>query len=257
MTTDDRATQRPAGASSADRTDDTGRIPRRVLLAGTGAAGLLVGAGATESANLLARPDRVMQPVTEIPPSEDLMREHGILKRVLLVYREAIRRLDAGSDLPTGSLHQAAAIVHEFIEGFHEGLEEAYVFPRLRAAGKHVDTVQTLLIQHARGRRITQSLLADVTDRGLDDAAVRHRLAHDMAAFIRMYEPHEAREDTVIFPAFRAITADAEFARLGERFAELETRQFGTDGFTDIVTRIAEIERSFGIYDLNKFTPPP
>ena len=70
----------------------------------------------------------------EIPPSEDLMREDGALKRKLVVYREVTERLTAGHDLPVDSLHQAAHIVHEYIEGFHEGLEEACVFPALRRA---------------------------------------------------------------------------------------------------------------------------
>jgi hypothetical protein len=29
----------------------------------------------------------------EIPPAEDLIREHGVLKRILLIYRDVILRL--------------------------------------------------------------------------------------------------------------------------------------------------------------------
>ncbi len=36
----------------------------------------------------------------EISPPEDLMREHGVLKRILLIYGEAIRRIDGKEDLP-------------------------------------------------------------------------------------------------------------------------------------------------------------
>ena len=38
-----------------------------------------------------------------------------------------------------------------------------------------------------------------------------------MQAFVRMYEPHEAREDTVISPAFRQVVPAAELASLGRR----------------------------------------
>lgn len=72
-----------------------------------------------------------------------------------------------------------------------------------------------------------------------------------------MYEPHGAREDTIAFPAFRTITPYAEFARLGDRFAELEANQFGTHAFADRLTRVAQIERSLGIHDLAQFTPSP
>jgi hypothetical protein len=46
----------------------------------------------------------------EVSPPEDLMREHGVLKRVLLVYREGIRRLDARTDLPPASIREVGSV---------------------------------------------------------------------------------------------------------------------------------------------------
>lgn len=142
-----------------DNADDTatGHSPedrrvsrRRLLMSGTGAAGLVVGAAAAEADNLLTQPSQPMQPVADIPPSEDLMREHGVLKRILLAYRDVVERLAGDRDVPVDALREAVTIVRDFIEGFHEGLEEAYVFPRLREAGKDVDVVQTLLMRRPR-----------------------------------------------------------------------------------------------------------
>lgn len=76
-----------------------------------------------------------------------------------------------------------------------------------------------------------------------------------MQAFVRMYEPHEARENTVIFPAFRRVVPAAELAGLGQHFADLERQQFGRDQFGVMVARVARIEQNLGIYDLNQFTP--
>ncbi len=74
-----------------------------------------------------------------------------------------------GRPLPTQPLHDAALIIHDFIEGFHEGLEETYVFPRLRH-GKLDETVTTLLVQDARGRVLTHQILAQSTARGVASA---------------------------------------------------------------------------------------
>jgi hemerythrin-like domain-containing protein len=189
-----------------------------------------------------------------IPPSEDLMREHGVLKRLLLIYREAGRRVDAGEPLPAEAVHQAATMIHDYIEGFHEGLEEAYVFPRLQRVGRLTETVRVLLVQHARGRRLTADILA-ATDPAATSNSRGKRLAAALAAFVRMYEPHEAREDTVVFPTFRAVTPPGTFTNLGEHFAELETKQFGQHAFTDKVGRVSEIEQSVGIDNLAQFTP--
>src|SRR5262245_29935347 len=56
----------------------------------------------------------------EISPSEDLMREHGLLDRVLLVYEEGLRRLDAREDVPPSAFVGGAGIVRRFIEDYHE-----------------------------------------------------------------------------------------------------------------------------------------
>jgi len=62
------------------------------------------------------------------------MREHGVLKRILLVYGEALRRMDANEDLPPEPLADSARIIREFVENYHERLEENFLFPRFSAS---------------------------------------------------------------------------------------------------------------------------
>ncbi|MFI7225786.1 hemerythrin domain-containing protein [Nonomuraea angiospora] len=195
-------------------------------------------------------PTPEQMPVT---PPEDLMREHGVLKRVLLIYREGIRRINAGEQVPAQPLHAGAGIIRTFIEEYHEQLEERYVFPRLVKAGKLTDTVPVLVQQHRRGRVLTGRIL-DATARPTPQQA-RRDLVTNMAAFIRMYEPHEAREDTVVFPAMRDVIPPKEFAGMAETFEDEEHRRFGAAGFTGVVGQVADIEKTLGIYDLKQFTP--
>jgi hypothetical protein len=70
-----------------------------------------------------------------------------------------------------------------------------------------------------------------------------------------MYRPHEAREDTVLFPALRRVVSAHEYASLGEDFERKEHELFGKEGFEGIVEKVARIEKELGIYDLEKFTP--
>jgi len=184
------------------------------------------------------------------------MNEHGVLKRVLLIYQEAVNRITAGQEPPAQAIHDGAQIIHDFIESFHESLEETYVFPRLAAAGQLTSTIDTLLVQHARGRQITQLLLADANPTGLASSAIRARVNSALAMFIRMYQPHEAREDTIIFPAYRTLLTASELGHIGTTFAALQSQQFGPNGFADTVNTVATIEQSLGIYELSQFTPP-
>ncbi|GAA4633125.1 hemerythrin domain-containing protein [Actinoallomurus vinaceus] len=225
---------------------------RRLLRLSAATAGgvLLSSAGDRTAAG-----DVAAAPAEEVPPTEDLMREHGVLKRVLLIYEEAERRLQHGRDLPPEALRESADIIRTFIEQYHEKLEENYVFPRLRKAGRLVDTVAVLTTQHEMGRILTRRILAGATAQGLADEHTRERVVNAMRSFDRMYAPHEAREDTVVFPTFRDIMPAREFAEMGERFEDEEHRRFGAAGFTGVVDRVAGIERKLDIYQLSKFTP--
>jgi hemerythrin-like domain-containing protein len=210
----------------------------------SGAGVVLAAAGAAE-------------PETEedVSPAEDLMREHGVLKRVLLVYRELIRRMDANEGFPPETLSGSAAIIRKFIEDYHEKLEEDHLFPRFRKAGKLVELVTVLADQHRKGRVLTDAIVRGAAGSALKDPAQRARLKEHLALFIRMYEPHEAREDTVLFPALHQIVSRHEYFALGEEFEKKEHQLFGEDGFEKYVEEVAKIEKTLGIYDLARFTP--
>src|ERR1700733_12833884 len=204
------------------------------------------------SPNQLGAPSAQEVPVT---PPEDLMREHGVLKRVLLIYREGIRRLQASEQFPADALNAGAAIIRSFIEDYHEQLEEQHVFPKLEQAGKLTDVTSVLRTQHARGRVLTDRVVAATSAGTALDQAKREGLMQDMSAFIRMYEPHEAREDTVVFPTLRQIVPAKEFRDMADIFEDEEHRRFGPAGFEGVVDKVADIEKSLGIYDLSQFTP--
>jgi hemerythrin-like domain-containing protein len=216
-----------------------------------GAAGLIVGAGATDAANLLAASST--SPGARLAsPGEELMTEHGVLKRVLLAYRAASDQLTAGALPPTGAVTDAAQIISDYVESFHEGLEEAYVFPRVRATNAQL--VRTLLTQHDKGRHLTATILT-VSTGDLSESAAKASLKGSLDAFVRMYEPHEAWEDTVIYPALRAQTPQRTLDLLAERFHDLENTQYGDTSLVQLLQRVTGVEQQLGIADLASFTP--
>jgi hemerythrin-like domain-containing protein len=220
-----------------------------VMVGGCAADGSKTAAGGAKGAGA---PDTGDEGVT---PPEDLMREHGVLKRIMLVYDEVLRRMDARQDFPPEALADAAGMVRSFVEDYHEKLEEDYLFPRFERANKLVDLVKVLRTQHQGGRRVTEVILQRANASALKDADNRAKVANAMRQFNRMYAPHEAREDTVLFPAFRGIVSANEYDSLGEEFEKKENELFGQDGFEKMVDKVAGIERRLGIYDLSQFTP--
>jgi hypothetical protein len=57
-----------------------------------------------------------------------------------------------------------------------------------------------------------------------------------------MYRLHEAREDTVLFPALRTILPPKQVEALG------------AEGFEKAVAEVASLEQMLGIYELAQFT---
>lgn len=186
------------------------------------------------------------------------MREHGILRRALLVYRESTTRLRQDlSSVPPDALEKAATLFRVFGEDYHEKkLEEVFIFPIVKKSpGPAAAYVDVLLAQHARGREITDYLLAITKADRIPSNSVE-RLAQAMESFVRMYEHHAAIEDTVIFPAWKAALGEAELDELAAKFEEIEAEDFGGDGFEAAVKRMEEIETSLGMSNLDMFTAP-
>ena len=185
---------------------------------------------------------------------EDLMREHGVLRRILLIYEECLRRLRARASVPTHAIQTGAGLVRKFVEDYHEKLEENFIFPEFEKHNQLVPLVKVLREQHAAGRALT-----DVMASHLSASLVMPERSPEVTlaceAFIRMYRPHAAREDTVLFPALRKLLSAAQLDELGDKFEEEENRRFGGDGFGKTVEQVAAIERELGIYELAEFTP--
>jgi hemerythrin-like domain-containing protein len=221
---------------------------RRQFLAGVAGAGAVaLGARASE-----AKPHPA-----DVPPTEDLMREHGILRRVLLVYEEAARRLSAGDASVLDALAGGANVVHRFVEGYHEKLEEDFVFPQLEKAGKLVELTTVLRVQHGAGRKLTDAILAGARAGKAPGADSRRALVADIGQFVRMYAPHAAWEDTELFPVYRGLFTARELGKLGDRFEEQENKLLGGGGFEGSLKDVGDLEKSLGIHDLASFTPTP
>ncbi len=189
----------------------------------------------------------------EIGPLEDLMREHGVLRRVLLIYEEGLRRISARQDFPGNPFLTGAQMIRKFIEDYHEKNEEKFIFPKLRnVLGEARRDGPILLEQHQAGRKLTDEIIRVSTSNAKDN-----RLIEPVTQFIRMYRPHAAREDTVVFPALHNALSEKQFDEIGEQMEHQEHKLFGEDGFANIVEAVAEEERALGIYELDSFTARP
>jgi hemerythrin-like domain-containing protein len=193
----------------------------------------------------------------EVGAVEDLMREHGVLRRAYLVYAETIAPLRRDpSKVDARALHQTAQLFRAFGEDYHEKkLEEAHIFPAVKkAGGKAAAYVDVLLNQHNRGRQITDFILAKTAGVKVSDGEA---LARVFEGFALMYANHTAREDTIVFTAWKQALSEHDLHEMGEKFEDIEKSTFGKDGFDDAVEKMDHIEHALGLADIAQFTAPP
>jgi len=228
-------------------------MARRELIA----AGLAVaGAALAAPATVIALPEP-KEP--EVTATEDLMREHGVLRRALLVYFETAPRIRSNaSSIDASQLYKTAQLFRTFGENYHERmLEEDHIFPIVKKSpGEAANYVPVLIDQHNRGREVTEYIIA-VTKPGKIATANAEPLARALDSFVLMYQNHAAREDTVVFPAWKKHLTNKQLDELSDQFEAIEHKMFGKDGFEDAVAKIAAIETALGYADISRFTSPP
>jgi hemerythrin-like domain-containing protein len=214
-------------------------------------SGMLVAATSLWGVACLREPEKAWK----IPPTEDLMREHGILRRIMLVYDETARRLRQGEEFPLQVLTKAHDIVRRFMQDYHEANEQFHLFNRFSNAGKLTKLVAILYQQHLAGRKLLDKIKSLSTEDNLKNPSERSKVAEFLTTFNLTYRHHAAWEDTIVFPAARSIISPQDFTALGETFAREEEKLFGSDGYAKMVGQVADLEKALGILDLQQFIP--
>jgi hemerythrin-like domain-containing protein len=237
------------------------KLNRRNLLSGIGGltGGIILGVCSDANRALaIVPPEKSEEPMGgEVTATEDLMREHGVLRRALFVYSESANRLRKNpSDVAPDALQKTARLFRTFGEDYHERkLEEAYIFPAVKKAGGVAAGLPDILVeQHNRGRDITEYVF-DLT-RTKFNTENAESLARALEIMVRMYRPHAAREDTVIFPAWKQTLTAKQIDEMNDKFEDIEHQMLGENGFENAVRQIGEIERELGLADLSQFTAP-
>ena len=191
----------------------------------------------------------------DVSAPEDLMREHGVLNRTLLVYEEGLRRLRGKDEVGPEIFHKTATLIRKFVEDYHEKDEERFIFPEFEKRNQMVELVKVLRKQHQAGRVVTDVVLRAATPDAFHKEENRKALVSAVEEFIRMYRPHEAREDTVLFPALRRMLPEKQMKEIAEQMEKSEDQTLGDEGFEKAVDQVAAIEKQLGIYELDQFTP--
>jgi hemerythrin-like domain-containing protein len=224
---------------------------RRLLQAVAAAVGSTAMLKAAVSAVVPARPEVP----SVIEPTEELMHQHGVLRRIARLFDLAADRVAAGDPLPRSSLLGAASLFREFGTNHHERkLEEGYVFPELQRMDSRWESVTQILIdQHRRGEEILDFVMLVVDRQPLsrDDAGA---LVPSLRGFRRMHGYHTAIEESAVFPTWKSITAQEQYLQVQQAFSAIARDNYGREGIAGAAKQIASLEQAMGAPDLSDMT---
>jgi len=185
----------------------------------------------------------------ELTVNEDLMREHGVLNRILLIYERVIYLIGQNIPFDWRIIWVCAYLIRTFVEDFHEKFEEKYIFPALVEAGQHVELIDELIRQHNTSRELTDKIMVMSTD-----VSNITKVTKPIRLFVDMYRYHESREDTDIFPTFKNVVSVDRYKEIGEIMEENETQTFGDSGFESIFNIVKTLEKKLEIFDIGQET---
>jgi hemerythrin-like domain-containing protein len=175
---------------------------------------------------------------------ETIMRGHGLLLRAIIIYDLIGEQLFKGEKADPDLVLKTTEVIHTYLQGFHENMEERYIFKPMEVANNNAASIQELKIQHGTAYELTQRIT------GLAKAGkLNSELQGYLGAFGKMYRYHSAWEDTVIFPAFDALLSQKDLADLGGIFVQEEKKILGTTGFR-------EHKKAWGLCCLSTWIPP-
>ena len=171
---------------------------------------------------------------------EDLMREHGLLNRILIIYEVCIHKI-RNNAVDYNIIYKSARIVREFIEEYHEKSEEEFIFPLF----KQKKLVRELLKQHKIGRLITSRIL-ELSSLNSNP----QELCILLELFCKLYRIHASREDTVLFQELYKILNEEQRQELTKRMQESEENE----SFDNTLKKVENIEKLLGIHRMQDIT---
>ncbi len=185
-----------------------------------------------------------------LSPIETLMEGHGLLIRCYVLYDVMIDGIENKKTIDPKWVLRTTNVIKDYLEGFHEKMEEEYIFAPMEKAKVHYKSIQELKMQHGVGFSITDKIIELAKNDKLNQ-----ELCKNLKSFGQMYRYHSAWEDTIIFPAFNDLENNKYMADLAATFDVEKRKILGTLGFDSFIKTVIDVEEEMKVFGLPHWTP--
>ncbi|MFY9606532.1 MAG: hemerythrin domain-containing protein [Thermoplasmata archaeon] len=160
-------------------------------------------------------------------PTDELMNEHRVIERMLVVVSNACDRLENGQEVEQELFVGAADFFKNFADKCHHGKEEKLLFVKMQERGVsgEVGPIAVMLREHQDGRghvRKIAELSATKMTQKTKDGLVRVG-----RAYVDLLSKHIQKEDNILYPMANQILTKEDQEELAKGFEKVEENVMG------------------------------
>ena len=182
--------------------------------------------------------------------TDNLMKEHLIVRRIGSIAQRCSDRLYADDDIPIEDIKIISVVIEEFVDAFHHGKEEKAYFPITKSKDDFSEDIRKFLIEHELGRRIANmlrrelDLLLNYKDGSTEPKWKNNKSKEPIARFLKSYavfvSDHTGKEDVFFESVQEKNSISEEEDRELLRHYEVCKGQMGGQARIEEITRLVE-----------------
>jgi len=177
-------------------------------------------------------------------PTEDLMKEHRVIERMLTVAAKAADRLGSSQEVSQNVFVEAADFFRNFADKCHHGKEEKLLFVRMVERGVPGDSgpIAVMLREHEVGRAYVRKI-AELSAK-TPDKKTKSDLIKNTKEYVDLLRQHILKEDSVLYPLANRVLTSEDQGDLEKGFQDVEEKVMGPGVHERYHHMIEEFERT-------------
>jgi len=180
-------------------------------------------------------------------PSDRLVTEHDLIKRMLVVLNKAAEQMESGKDIEVKVFLQSVEFIRNFADGFHHAKEEDILFKVMQDRGIPVEggPIGVMLAEHDHGRNFTKGI-EEAANRFLaGDQSAKQDIIDNAKNYSQLLVNHIHKEDTILYPMGNRIFSSEDQEYIEKQFDRVEMETTGEDIYQKYLNIVEELEKQF------------
>jgi len=174
--------------------------------------------------------------------TEVLIKEHEMIREVLVLLNDVIQRLDSGSQIPISDIRDIVVFIQVFADRYHHGKEEDLLFPALEAAGMARDgsPIGIMLMEHGEGRQLVQKMREALKTEDM------FQFSENARNFVTLLDQHIFKENNILYPMADRSLSPNQQEELKNAYEKVEMDQDGPARWTEAQNLVKTLTEKYG-----------